>query len=467
MPSARWARSSLRRSDCQTTPWKNPEPQSPPCAGVDQGVVGSNGPAPLVRLNGWCMPAPFRGPAIDALRGRGYFGLPDLVLAHDFLEEPLMRRPTSRRAVLAVLVACLALAAPAVVVAKPASGCTSGTALVFLPNPVVTTGNENLTDQKDADQAVLNDQRFAVTLTGLDGCRLPARDVGQRRQRDRQSRPTQRRQRVARYEYTRHDDRFEQVMAYYWVTELAGLPPHPRLRRPAAGRSSTATSRRVRINQCGVDNSFATDHPKDEMRFGKGGVDDAEDAEVILHELGHQIHFSQSADFFATNEAGAISEGFGDYWAATVVEWAMAQAGVTELTEPECIMDWDSTSYTPGPIHCLRRLDDGQDVPRRPRRRGPQRRRDLVPRAVEPPNGHRRVARGHGDPARPSSTGSGRRCRTSRDASLPPWMTSTVPVRRRSRSRPSRIAGSSRRHRKIGGREAGSERHPARATGGV
>ena len=40
------------------------------------------------------------------------------------------------------------------------------------------------------------------------------------------------------------------------------------------------------------------------MRFGKGGVDDAEDAEVILHELGHQIHFSASATFFATNEAG-------------------------------------------------------------------------------------------------------------------------------------------------------------------
>ena len=28
------------------------------------------------------------------------------------------------------------------------------------------------------------------------------------------------------------------------------------------------------------------------MGFGKGGVDDAEDAEVILHEYGHQIHFA-------------------------------------------------------------------------------------------------------------------------------------------------------------------------------
>jgi hypothetical protein len=40
-------------------------------------------------------------------------------------------------------------------------------------------------------------------------------------------------------------------------------------------------------------------------------VDDAEDAEVILHEYGHAIHFSQNLSF-ASEEAGAISEGFGD-----------------------------------------------------------------------------------------------------------------------------------------------------------
>jgi Zn-dependent metalloprotease len=100
------------------------------------------------------------------------------------------------------------------------------------------------------------------------------------------------------------------------------------------------------------------------MRFGKGGVDDAEDAEVILHELGHQIHFSQSATFFATTEAGAISEGFGDYWAATVSEWALDQAGMAGESDPACIMDWDSTSYTPpGPVHCLRRLDEDKRYP--------------------------------------------------------------------------------------------------------
>jgi hypothetical protein len=99
-------------------------------------------------------------------------------------------------------------------------------------------------------------------------------------------------------------------MAYYWITEAQkyiqslgfGVTRPPIDNRPQP----------VRINQWGQDNSFATDHPKNELRFGKGGVDDAEDAEVILHEYGHAIHFAQSFSF-ASEEAGAISEGFGDY----------------------------------------------------------------------------------------------------------------------------------------------------------
>jgi Zn-dependent metalloprotease len=115
-------------------------------------------------------------------------------------------------------------------------------------------------------------------------------------------------------------------------------------------------SQRVRINQWGQDNSFATDHPKDELRFGKGGVDDAEDAEVILHEYGHAIHFSQ--DFsFASEEAGAISEGFGDYWAADVSNI------VAPTPDPACIADWDSTSYTSTTPHCLRRVDTDLHYP--------------------------------------------------------------------------------------------------------
>lgn len=259
-----------------------------------------------------------------------------------------MRRRSSRLAVLATLVALLPLAAPITAVAKPATGCTSGTALVFNPNPVVTSGNLNLTDQDDADYAALNNERVSIPLVALDGSgylsgtwAVVVSETGD---------PAY--ESDCTWNYTRHDDRFEQAMAYYWVTESQLYTRSLGFGVKSGWRAVNGDQQRVRINQWGADNSFATDHPKDEMRFGKGGVDDAEDAEVILHELGHQIHFSASPTFFATTEAGGISEGFGDYWAATVSEWA---AGVQP--DPECIAEWDSVSYTAGPVHCLRRLD--------------------------------------------------------------------------------------------------------------
>jgi hypothetical protein len=158
--------------------------------------------------------------------------------------------------------------------------------------------------------------------------------------------------------YDRQQDQFEQVMAYYWITEAQryiqslgfGSSLRPVNMRPQA----------VRINQWGADNSFATDK-QDEIRFGKGGVDDAEDAEVILHEYGHAIHFSQGFQF-STEQAGAISEGFGDYWAVTVTEVVDKTLGVAS-PDPACVADWDSTSYTSSVPHCLRRLDEGKTYP--------------------------------------------------------------------------------------------------------
>jgi hypothetical protein len=60
----------------------------------------------------------------------------------------------------------------------------------------------------------------------------------------------------------------------------------------------------------GADNSQYTSAGT--LEFGQGGVDDAEDADVILHELGHGIHHWLSAGI--SNDDG-LSEGCGDYWA--------------------------------------------------------------------------------------------------------------------------------------------------------
>src|SRR5437868_5003146 len=254
-----------------------------------------------------------------------------------------MRRPARKGVLLKGRLTLVALGAAAallagVALAKGPSGNSTGVGTVFLPNPVAELQDESLTDQKDADYAALQPAYKNVTLTNLDGSGTLTGDWAQVYSET--GDPA--RSDTNTFEYNRHDDRFEQVMAYYWITEAQkyiqslgfGTGTYPAVNKQ---------SQKVRINQLGADNSFATTQPTTELRFGKGGVDAAEDAEVILHEYGHAIHFSQNFNF--GGDGGAISEGFGDYWSGDVSNI------VAPTPDPACIADWDSTSYTRGPVH--------------------------------------------------------------------------------------------------------------------
>jgi hypothetical protein len=240
--------------------------------------------------------------------------------------------------------------------ATSSSGGTTGTGSVFVPSPVQSLGNESLTDQKDSDAAVPATAYHTVTLTNLDGSGYLRGDWANVVSETGKTAfsPTN------TFVFTRHQDEFEQVMAYYWITEaqkyiqsLGFGTIYPPVNKE---------SQDVRINQLGQDNSFETDHPKDEIRYGKGGVDDAEDAEVILHEYGHAIH-DGSGFVFGSEEAGAISEGFGDYWGVDFSDVMANRLGVPELEPLACVMDWDATSYTSTVPHCLRRLDSNLQYP--------------------------------------------------------------------------------------------------------
>ena len=239
---------------------------------------------------------------------------------------------------------------------KNGNGSSVGSAQVFVPNPVQSLGDETLTDQKDSDAAVPAAAYHAVQLTNLDGSGFLHGDyatvyseIG-----NPAFSPTN------TFAYTRSQDEFEQTMAYYWIT--AAQKYIQSLGFGTTRRAIDNQPQKVRINQYGADNSFETDHPILEIRYGKGGVGDAEDAEVILHEYGHAIHSSQNFNF-GPEENGAISEGFGDYWAVTVSDVVSQRLGVPEREPLPCVADWDSTSYTSGPVHCLRRLDTNLHYP--------------------------------------------------------------------------------------------------------
>jgi hypothetical protein len=86
------------------------------------------------------------------------------------------------------------------------------------------------------------------------------------------------------------------------------------------------------------------------MTLGTGGVDDAEDADVIVHEYGHSLQDQAVKGFGRSIAAGSIGEGFGDYLAAAM------SARVTGGSEFDaCIFDWDGVSYSDS--GCGRRAD--------------------------------------------------------------------------------------------------------------
>jgi zinc metalloprotease ZmpB len=246
-----------------------------------------------------------------------------------------------------VFACVLAAAATAVAVAgKTPSGSSTGAGTVFLPNPVADLQNQSLTDQKDADYAALAPAYHAVTLTNLDGSGFLVGDWANILSETGDPAYSATNQ----FNYHRNDDRFEQVMAYYWVTEAQKYIQ--RLGFGVTRRPVNMESQDVRINTYGADNSFSWDK-HDLLRFGKGGVDDAEDAEVILHEYGHAMQDSQQHPFGfgSTVESGSIGEGFADYWAVTVSNV------ISPTPDTPCVADWDSVSYTSTVPHCLRRVD--------------------------------------------------------------------------------------------------------------
>ncbi len=230
--------------------------------------------------------------------------------------------------------------------AKPPTGNDTAKAWVFMVNPVQSSNDQNLTDDKDAKSAVPMSAYAEVPLNNLDGSGYLRGKWAYVES----STGTPAYSKQGQYFFTRDQDQFEQVMAYFWIdraqTYLQSL-----------GFGSTLPGIvqepfHLKINQYGGDNSYQTDKPY-RIRLGKGGVDDAEDAEVIVHEYGHAVHASQVPGYGASLDAGSIGEAFGDYLGVTVGLDAASQFGWPVAADPSCPMDWDSTSYTDAP-HCIR-----------------------------------------------------------------------------------------------------------------
>jgi Zn-dependent metalloprotease len=220
-----------------------------------------------------------------------------------------------------------------------------GTGQVFRVNAVVATHDNTLTDQDDAASAVPSSAYSIVTLRGLDGGGLlDGTYVSSSRTKKRASSPTN------TFVYDRSDDGFSETMGYYYIDYAERYIQ-------SLGFANVNNRQQVfGVNRLKVDNSFYSPQKKD-ITFGIGGVDDAEDADVILHEYGHSIQDNQVPGFGSSHEAGSMGEGFGDYWAGTV--GAQFSGGFQD----ECLAEWDATSYSATVPPCLRRLDGTKHYP--------------------------------------------------------------------------------------------------------
>ena len=123
---------------------------------------------------------------------------------------------TALLAASAALATCLGvtLAAPAHA-KKPGSNSDTGTGSVFQVNPVQSTGDQTLIDRKDSAGAVPASAYASVELRNLDGSgKLVGTWVNVRSATGPEAYSA-----TNTFNYTRDDDRFEQVMAYFWVNQ--------------------------------------------------------------------------------------------------------------------------------------------------------------------------------------------------------------------------------------------------------
>ena len=159
------------------------------------------------------------------------------------------------------------------------------------------------------------------------------------------------RRKTRQFLFGRTQRAFKEVMVYFHID---------RVQRYIQSLGFTnVNNRSISVNIDGIpdDNSYYSPATK-RLTFGRGGVGDAEDAEIILHEYGHSIQDNQVPGFGASDEAGAMGEGFGDYLAASFFET------LKPARFARCIGSWDATAYSHDDPPNLRRLDSTKRYPR-------------------------------------------------------------------------------------------------------
>jgi len=247
----------------------------------------------------------------------------------------------------------------------------TGSGYVYLPNPIQSSGITDLKDNNDTapvDPAhPLNSQLIEVELQGLQSntgllkgqyADLSSHKTTNFPQIDYPDADESTRN----YFYNRSDTRFEQVVVYHALDSIQRyIQSLGYSNEKATGIRDYPTRANVHWNSS--DKSYY-DESIDTLQFGDGGVDDAEDADIIIHEYGHAIQRNQNTCWPGSKSLGhmqAMGEGFSDYLAASF--YFNDGDAKHQASHAACIGEWDSTSYASGTPACLRRVDTDKKYP--------------------------------------------------------------------------------------------------------
>lgn len=205
---------------------------------------------------------------------------------------------------------------PSPTVAMAPLAFVTGTAMVFLTDPLSfarkTYGTTGYVDGSDADTAQLTAARSAVTLPEIDLTAGVYKLKSSYAEIVDIESPTTGlfTQATSAFNFTRANNAFEATNVFYhidksmrYINETLGITCRPSLNAGVVRFDPSGLS--------GADNSHYLPST-DSLAFGEGCVDDAEDADVIWHELGHGIH-----DWLTNGSTATIGEGNGDYWAVS------------------------------------------------------------------------------------------------------------------------------------------------------
>jgi hypothetical protein len=199
----------------------------------------------------------------------------------------------------------------------PAPEDSTVTLWVFNPDPLTTAGQNYgapYADASDNDVLELNAERTAVqTKATYDaGTFSLANEYVVIQELSSPNVPPSTSS-VPEFNYTRSEDGFEDVNAFYHITNFQEYI------RSLGFNDIVNYQIAVDVHALnGADNSnFNSGFNPPRLQFGEGGVDDAEDADVIIHEYGHAIMHSAAPGTNNGTQRRALDEAVGDYFASS------------------------------------------------------------------------------------------------------------------------------------------------------